>query len=196
MLTLSKEIIHLLNDHQEAAFEIVFKSYYPNLVYFAEEYIPYEDAKNIVQDAFISFWEKNPKVSNEFQLQSYLYTAVKNKCISYLRHEKIKKGYAEKAEISFQNQLYISALEKLDTTTINFQEIENIIENTLAELPARCREVFVLSRYHDKKNHEVAEELNISVKTVEANITKALKALKIALKDFLPFLIFYFSLRN
>jgi RNA polymerase sigma-70 factor, ECF subfamily len=183
---LSNEIINLLNQKQEAAFEVMFNLYYPRLVWFAKEYVPYQDAKSLVQDAFITFWEKNPSVSNESQLQSYIYTLVKNNCLMFLRHEKIKKGFADETEMKMQNQVYQSALEQLDTSEMAFQEIETIIEKTLAALPPRCREVFVLSRLEGKKNHVVAEELNISVKAVEAQITKALKVFKGALKDFLP----------
>jgi RNA polymerase sigma-70 factor, ECF subfamily len=190
--SLSNEIIELLNQKQEAAFEVMFSLYYPRLVWFAKEYVPYQDAKNLVQDAFITFWEKNPAASNESQLQSYLYTIVKNNCLMYLRHEKIKKGFADEAEMKMQNQVYQSALEQLNTSEMAFREMEIIIEKTLAELPPRCREVFVLSRLEGKKNHEVAKELNISVKAVEAQITKALKVFKEALKDFLPILAWLF----
>lgn len=189
MNTLSNEIIALLNKKQEAAFEVMFNLYYPRLVWFAKEYVPYQDAKSLVQDAFITFWEKNPTVSNESQLQSYIYTLVKNNCLMFLRHEKIKKGFADEMGMKMQNQVYKLALEQLDTSEIVIQEIEAIIKKTLAALPQRCREVFILSRLEGKKNHEVAQELNISVKAVEAQITKALRMFKGALKDFLPLLV-------
>lgn len=188
MNSLSNAIIELLNQKQEAAFEVMFNLYYPRLVRFAKEYVPYQDAQSLVQDAFITFWKKNPAVSNESQLQSYMYTIVKNNCLMFLRHEKIKKGFADETEMKMQNQVYQSALEQLDTSEMAFHEIEAIIEKTLAELTPRCREVFVLSRLKGKKNHEVAQELNISTKAVEAQITKALKVFKGALKDFLPLL--------
>lgn len=191
MNILTNEIIGLLNQRQEAAFEVMFSLYYPRLVYFAKEYVPYEDAKGIVQDAFVTFWEKDPEILNESKLQSYLYTVVKNNCLMYLRHEKIKKGFETEAGIRMQNQVYQSALEQLDTSEMAFQEIESRIETTLAKLPPRCREVFILSRMEGKKNHEVAEELNISVKAVEAQISKALKVFRVALKDFLPLLAWF-----
>ncbi len=192
MDSLTNEIIELLNEKQEAAFEVVFSLYYPRLVYFAQEYVSYEDAKSLVQEAFIAFWEKNPKVMSQFQLQSYLYTSVKNNCLMHLRHEKVKKRFDDDAALKVQNQVYLSALEQLDTSVISFQEIETIIEKTLSGLPPRCRDVFVLSRFEGKKNHEVAEELNISEKAVEAQITKALKVFRVALKDFLPLVGFLF----
>ncbi|MCD6355376.1 MAG: RNA polymerase sigma-70 factor [Prolixibacteraceae bacterium] len=193
MDSLTNELIELLNKKQEAAFEVVFSLYYPRLVSFAKEYVSHEDAKGLVQEAFISFWKKNPTVMNESQLQSYLYTSVKNNCLIRLRHEKVKKRFNDNAALKMQNQIYLSALEQLDTSAIAFQEIETIIEKTLAGLPPRCRDIFILSRFDGKKNQEVAKELNISVKAVEAQITKALKVFRVALKDFFP-LVAYLSL--
>ena len=190
MNSLSNEIIEMLNNKKEAAFEVVFNLYYPRLVYFAKEYVSYEDAKNLTQDAFVTFWEKNPIVSNESQLQSFLYTTVKNNCLMRLRHEKVKKKFTDKSKERIQNQVYLSALQQLDTSVLAFNELETIIEKTLADLPPRCREIFILSRFEGKKNHEIAETMEISVKTVEAQMTKALKILKIALKDFLPIIAY------
>lgn len=190
MDSLTNELIELLNKKQEAAFEVVFSLYYPRLVYFAKEYVSHEDAKGLVQEAFISYWEKNPTVLSESQLQSYLYTSVKNNCLMRLRHEKVKKRFANEAEHKSQNQIYSSALEQLDTSVLAFQEIEAIIEKTLADLPPRCRDIFTFSRFEGKKNQEVAEELNISVKAVEAQITRAIKVFKVALKDYLPLMIY------
>ncbi len=195
MDSLTNEIIELLNKKQEAAFEVVFSMYYPRLVYFAKEYVSREEAKGLVQEAFISFWEKNPTLKSESQLQSYLYTSVKNNCLMRLRHDKVKKKFVENTEIKLQNQIFYSALEQLDTSDITFQEIESIIEKTLADLSPRCRDIFVLSRFKGIKNQKIAKELNISVKAVEAQITKALKVFKVALKDYLP-LITYFLIAN
>ena len=103
-----------------------------------------------------------------------------------LRHEQTQKKYINEAEYKIQNQLYISALKEIDTSAFAFQEIESIIQKTLEELPPRCCEVFIQSRFKGKKNHEVAKELNVSVKAVEAQMSKALKAFRISLKDYLP----------
>ena len=108
----------------------------------------------------------------------------------HLRHKKVKKHFEDNAALNMQNQIYFSALEHLDTSVIAFQDIEYIIEKTLNGLPKRCRDIFILSRFEGKKNQELAEELNISVKAVEAQITKALKVFKITLKDYLPLVTF------
>jgi RNA polymerase sigma-70 factor, ECF subfamily len=180
------EVIEMLNQRQEAAFEVVFNLYYSRLVYFAKEYVSYQDAKNLVQDAFVTLWEKNPKIFNESQLQGYLYTSVKNNCLMTLRHEKVKKGYADEIKLRLQKEVYIEALQKLDTSEMAFREIEIIIKKTLEELPPRCREIFILSRMEGLKNNEVADKLNVTVKAVEAQITKALKVFRVSLKDYLP----------
>jgi RNA polymerase sigma-70 factor (ECF subfamily) len=195
MDSLTNELIVLLNRKQEAAFEVVFSLYYPRLVYFAKEYVPHEDAKGLVQEAFIAFWEKNPSVMSEAQLQSYLYTSVKNNCLMRLRRDKVKKRFEDDAALKIQNQVYFSALEQLDTSVIAFQEIESIIEKTLNGLPERCRDIFILSRFEGKKNQEVAQELNISVKAVEAQITKALQVFREALKDYLPLVAYLLLVR-
>lgn len=194
MDSITNETIKLLNTKNESAFEVVFKFYYPRLVYFANEYIAYEVAKGVVQEAFISFLENDLVFFHEAQLRSYLYTMVKNSCLMKLRHESVKKRYILKSEAArMQNQIYQSALEQLDTSEVTFKEMESIIQHTINSLPPRCREIFIQSRYKGKKNKEIAADLNISIKSVEAQITNALKIFRVALKDFLPFITFLFS---
>ena len=193
MSSLSQDIIELLNKKNESAFEVMFSLYYPRLVYFAREYVPYEVARGVVQESFITYLDKNPTLGNEYQLRSYLYTLVKNNCLMHLRHQKVKDRFINKSnELGMQSQIYQSALEQLNTTEVTFKEMELIINKTLESLPPRCREIFILSRYEGKKNREVATDLNISVKAVEAQITNALKVFRVALKDYLPFLTFLF----
>lgn len=193
MSSLSNITIDLLNKKNESAFDILFRLYYPRLVYFAKEYVPYEVARGIAQEVFVVFLKKRPVFENEYQLRGYLYTLTKNGCLMHLRHKKVKENYAMSiTSQSIQNEVYESALEQLDTSEITFKEMESIIKKTLESLPPRCREVFILSRYEGKKNREIADCLSISVKAVEAQMTNALKIFRVALKDFLPFLTFLF----
>ncbi len=194
MGSLSLEIVQLFNKRLESAFEVVFNLYYPRLVYFAKEYVPYDDARDLVQDAFVNIWNKKNEFFSEAQLQSYLYTEVKNSCLMYLRHEKVKRKYKEQFISNHERTFNQKALEQLDTSVFSFHEIESIIERTLNELPARCREIIQMSRFEGKKNQEIADELQITVKAVEAQITKAIKIFKIALKDYLPLVGLFFIL--
>lgn len=192
MNSLTKETIDLLAIKDKDAYESMFRLYYPRLVYFAKEYVAYETAKELVQDCFVVFWEKNPTFSNEYQLRSYLYTLVKNSCLMKLRHIKVKDNFVNKMKASYlQNQLHQMALEQLDTSEVTFKEMESIIEHTMSALSPRCREIFSMSRNEGKKNREIAADLNISIKTVEAQITNALKIFRISLKDYLPLFIFF-----
>lgn len=193
MKVLSKDIVTLLNKKNEAAFDVAFTVYYPRLVAFAKQYVTEDDALNLVQDAFITLLDKAPVFLNESQLQSYLYTNVKNNCLMFLRHEKVRKKYSDyKIATETQFSLNVEALVRLDTSPLAFIEIEQIINETLETLPPRCREIFILSRMEGKKNAEVASMFNISEKAVEAQITKALKVFKVALKDYLSILVFMF----
>lgn len=184
------EIMSLLSKKNTAAFEVVFHMYYSRLVHFANEYLSLEDSKNMVQDAFLTLWSKEQNFESELQLQAYLYTCVKNNCLMFLRHEEVKKSFGTNEKHRKQNHIHQMALVQLDTSAFTFQEMEKIIEDTLLELPPRCREIFVLSRWEGKKNKEIADELNISVKAVEAQITNALKKFRIRLKDFLPLITY------
>ena len=89
-------------------------------------------------------------------------------------------------------EMNIEALTSLDTSELTFTEIERIIEETLAGLSPQCRKIFEMSRFSDKRNKEIAEELNISVKAVEGQITKALKIFRITLKEYLPLIAWLF----
>lgn len=192
MDSLSNEAIQLLNTKNESEFETLFRLYYPRLVYFSNQYVPYEVAKGLVQESFMIFWENTLSFSSELQIRSYLYTIVKNKCLMRLRHEKVKKEFFERSQAaSLQSELYQSALEQLDTSEVTFKELESIIQQTIDSLSPRCREIFLLSRYEGKKNHEIASDLNISLKAVEAQITIALKVFRVTLKDYLPYLILF-----
>ncbi len=193
MKGLSAEILTLLNDKSEAAFEVVFNVFYSRLVAFAMQYVSEDEAYNSVQDAFVALFDKKSLFNNENQLQSYLYTNVKNNCLMFLRHEKVKKKYLDlKNGDDKQFILNMEALERLNTSPMSFMEIEQIINDTLEQLPPRCREIFVLSRMEGKKNVEVAALFNISEKAVEAQITKALKVFKLALRDYIALLVFMF----
>jgi len=181
------EISKRLKDGNEAAFEIVFKSFFEQLASFANEYVfDKEVSKNIVQEIFMKLWEKRANIEIHSNLKSYLYTSTKNSCISYLRHIKTRQQYFEKRKKDFDDlMLNYEALSQLNIDRIDFNSIETIIKETIDSLPPRCKEVFTLSRYEELSNKEIAEKLEISVKAVEANNTRAIKLLKKNLKNYL-----------
>jgi len=189
--TLSKTNILRLRDGDNNAYEQIYKTLYPQLFYFVCEYIADEEtAHNILQDTFLSLWEKRAILFEDFNLKAWLYTVTKNKALKHLRHQEYINQFSSEKKLSFnENTVNAFALERLNTSVIAFHEIEQVIEKTLNNLPPLYREVFNMSRFDSFKNRQIAEKLTISEKTVEAHITKTLKHLRIALKDYLPIII-------
>lgn len=170
---------------KEYAFDFFFNYYYPGLCVYAQKIIslPEEEARDIVQDVFVKFWNDCKKLDIQFSIRSYLFVAVKNKCFDVLRK---KNRNIKVQEISKENDIADEAFE-----TYILSELETLFNKSLTKLPERCREVFELSRLHGLKNREIAAKLNLSEKTVENQITKALHVLKEELKDYLPLLILF-----
>ena len=190
--TLGKKNILKLRDGDINAYEQIYNTLYPRLFYFVREYIADEEiVRNILQDTFLSLWEHRTILLEDFNLSAWLYTVTKNKALKHLRHrEYVNKYSRDKIQTFNEDTLNAFALERMDTSVLTLHEIQNVIEKTLTNLPPQYREVFKMSRFGSYKNLEIAENLNISEKTVEAHITKTLKLLRVALKDYLP-LVFY-----
>ncbi|MEZ5106910.1 MAG: RNA polymerase sigma-70 factor [Draconibacterium sp.] len=187
------QLLRKIRNNDEVAFKVIYNNYYPRLYFFILEFIPLKDlAENIVQDTFITLWNKRRELREDTNLASYLFSVAKNNCLYRLRDSRYKQKLFSNSLNIGELQLNTEALSAIDTSTFAFQEIEQIIEKTLEGLSPQCRRVFELSRFEDLKNREIAEELDVSVKTVEGHITKSLKILKEALKDYLPLVAFLF----
>ncbi len=193
MIYSNQQLYQILKKGDQSSFKIVYDHFYSRLYYFVLEYVSNSDiAENVVQDTFLTLWEKYKQLTEDTNLNAYLYTVAKNNSLKFLRDQK----YSQKLFISNQLssaelELNVSSLEKLDTSILVFEEIETIINQTLESLPEQCRIVFEFSRFEQKKNREIAELLGISTKTVEGHITKALKAFKSSLKEYLPLVVFF-----
>lgn len=168
------------------AFEALFRSFFPSLVLFAQKYVPDQDtAKEIVHNVFLNLWEKRQQVDTGSPLKSYLFTSVHNRCLNYIRDQK----KFDKDETRFQ---------KLDSTEfsdgvdrLEEQELEQRIYDALQALPKKCRAIFMLNRFDELKYAEIAEKLNISVKTVETQMSRALRILREKLVDYLGMIILF-----
>lgn len=170
-------------------FEKLYKLYYPKMFAFAKNYVPAnEDAENIVQDVFLILWERKEEIEISFTLTTYLFTLVKNRCLNFLRHKLIEEEYNSQMKEELGFKLY--ALEAFDYSYQSEEELQEIIRRALDTLPERCREIFIKSRIEGLKYKEISDELGISVNTVENQMVTALKKLRVALKDYLPLLLF------
>lgn len=158
------------------------------LTAFARKYVrDVDDAKSIVHDVFVVLWEKYPSLPPDSNFKSYLFTSVKNRCLNHIRDQK-KNVRLDGFEDS------IAADDKDDLAAV---ELETQIEIALHDMPAKCREAFELSRVQGLKYAEIAQQMGISVKTVEAHITKALGILRDHLGKFVSviFALVYFLYR-
>lgn len=183
-----------LRDNDETAFKVIYNKYYTRLYYFIFEFIPLKDiAENIVQDTFLTLWNKRNELKDNTNLAPYLFKVAKNNSLYRLRDKRYKQKLFPANSSDFKElELNLDTLATVDTSVFIFQEIEDIIEKTLDGLPPQCKKIFQLSRFEEMKNREIAEKLNISVKTVEGHISKGLKIFKVALKDYLPFVAYLF----
>lgn len=179
-----------LTPQSDNHFDHIYVTYYPRMIRFARAYVVFDDdAENIVQDVFLLLWEKREVLDLNVSLVPYLFTLVKNKCLDFIRHKTVSDEYAKEFQAK---QL---ALEQLNYTFSSEEDIEQIVATAMNKLPERCREIFIKSRVEGKKYKEIADELNISVNTVENQISIALKRLRVELKDYIPLLLFLLNVK-
>lgn len=178
----------------DISFSFIYTSYYKKAFSFAKSYVHDEAvAEDIASEALIALWEKMEITSVE-EIAPLLFTILKHKALDWLKHEQVRMTAFETFADwqSRELSLRISSLEACSPDGIFSNEIGRIVRQTLYQLPEQTRQAFVLSRFKDKSNREIAEALGISVKGVEYHISKALKTLRIALKDYLPLLCFFY----
>lgn len=176
------------------SFNEIYNSYYKKSFFFAKSYV-HDDlaAEDIASESLIRLWEKLKTEEIDY-IEPLLLTILKNKALDYLKHEEVKRAAFESMVDWHQQELSIriSTLESCDPNEIFSDEVEHIIQDTLKSLSEQTRLAFLLSRFENKSNKEIAKQMGISVKGVEYHISKALKALRITLKDYLPLFYFFF----
>ena len=169
---------------ENTAFELLFKFYYSGLVIYASTFILERDAaEGIIQEFFIHLWENHKKIKPSDSLKSYLFTSIKNRCLNLLKHKKIKERYVEELENLSQNNLIYNS------DIYIASELQEKITFVVNNLPNRCKEVFTMSRFKGLSNSEIAQKLEITKRTVETQISNAIKILRHELKDYLVYFI-------
>jgi RNA polymerase sigma-70 factor, ECF subfamily len=164
----------------KATFEALFRSEFKGLCFFALQYTKDQDtAREITQEAFISLWEKRDSIDLSKPVKTYLSTSVRNRCLNYLRDNKKFNKEILDIEGLLQDKNYIQPDRLVEA------EIRKKINDAIDDLPAKCREVFILNRQEYLKYSEIAVKLEISVKTVEAQMSKALQHMRERLSEFL-----------
>jgi len=175
-----KVLVEGLNEGNEKIFDYLFHLYYTGLVVFARKTINSQSvAEDLVQDVFVKLWTNRHTLVINQSLKSYFFTSVKNKCIDFIRHQKL----ISKTEQELANQIETISN---DYNYIIESELRAYLFSAIEKLPEACREIFIQNRFEGLKPKEIAEKRGISVRTVETQIGKALKMLRSELSAYLP----------
>lgn len=185
-----KELFIQLKKGDKIAFEAIFNIYYASLCIYANRMLnDDEKAEEIVQNLFVNLWSKRKNLDVESSLKYYLFRSVRNQCLNQLQHLKIREKYAQKV---IENQ----EIEIHDHDYFIEVDLAKKIQESIESLPEKRRQIFKLSREEGLKYKEIAEKLNLSVKTVEAQMGLALKQLREKLKDYKDYFIGLAIFRN
>jgi len=162
------------------AFENLFREFYAPLVHFALGFVNDQDtAEEMVQDFFYHYWKNRESIEIKVSLKAYLFSSVKNFSFKFLEKQQVRRRYAERI---------LAQTNEVETITfadeLNARELQKKIDAALETLPERCRKVFKMNRVQGLKYQEIAQALSVSVKTVEADMTRALKVLRKSLADY------------
>jgi len=173
-----------LKEGNKEIFEEIYRQYYSPLCFYCIRYVgDIEEAKEIVQGLFLKIWIRRNELDINTSVKSYLYRAVQNYSLNHLHQKKVKQKYIiNKAH--FPNQSSENGQLKMEE-----EELKKLIKSAVLKLPDKRRKIFELSRYENMKYTQIAEHLTISVKTVEAQMSKSLKYLRQVLKEYLPVLL-------
>ncbi len=169
-----------------AAFERIFTTYYAVLVRFAYNYLhSRERAEEVIQELFLFIWERRQAWDVTGSLKSYLYRAARNRALDALKHERVERGWADRA-IREQGGAEHGAPALDADAQLNVDELNAALQRAIEALPERCRQAYTLHRQQHLSYTEIAEVMGTTVGTVTIQIGKALKALRKSLADWLP----------
>jgi RNA polymerase sigma-70 factor (family 1) len=170
---------------EQDAMRILFDSYYSNLCRFALQWVKDADeTEEIVQRFFVELWEKRLHTQIEITFRSYAFAAIRNRCLNYIKHQKIVAAHQAYVKHQYQQGYEMS-----------HTEMDIVVQKAIEKLPEQCGRVFVLVKMEGLKYAEVAEKLSVSTKTIENHMTKALRLLREELSEYLPiswWLMFWF----
>lgn len=178
-------LIGQLSQQNEAAFEQVFKEYYKTLHSYACTLLHDDaNAEEMVQQVFFKLWERAAGLHISGSIAAYLYRAVHNECLNFLKHQKVKAKHRLHVVYRMREEERVGNDAMYDPTLINK------IGEAMNDLPEQCRTIFQMSRFEQLKYREIADKLNLSVKTVENQMGKALKIMRAKLVEFISLMLF------
>lgn len=191
MLLSGQELADALHNGDKVMFGQVFEIYYERLCNYANTFLNnIEEAEEMVQDMFLILWEKRETIEIHTSVKSYLYQAVHNQSLNRIKHYKVRQTHADYV------QYHDGSIENSGDAKMIGDELEMKINEVVNSLPDQCRRVFQLSRFENFTYAEISQQLNISKKTIENHMGKALRIMREMLKDYLPLLILLLLIKN
>ncbi|WP_461532846.1 RNA polymerase sigma-70 factor [Sinomicrobium sp.] len=185
----TNDLLYKVSKGDRKAFETLYHLYANNLYVIAKSYCKDNYvAEEIVQGVFVNLWDKRKKLNIERNVGGYLYQMVKNRCMDVLR-KPLKVISIEDEDKLKEQYISIKALQDERASELLEEELKKRISDAVALLPKTCKKVFVKTKLEGRNYKQTAEELNISVKTVESHMTKALKHMRLHLREFLSCLL-------
>lgn len=178
-------IEHRIMMGDEQAFELLYRRYFVRLCAFANKFLSDpRTSEEVVQDIFLKLWENRATLRSDGSAKSFLFQAVHNKSLNLLAHLKVANRYSEMIRAVYAQPEEFDVHESLMAKELNIR-----IQTIINDLAPECKKIFLISRADGKKYHEIAEELKISIKTVETQINRALKKLRAELYDYIALMI-------
>lgn len=178
-------LIQRIKEGEEYAFEIAYLKYHTQLCRYIWKYVRSEElSKEIVQEVFTEVWEGRKKLSPSGHLRGFLFEIARNKALDYVKHQKVVEQYISEAKKQKKQDYYRSYYQK----ETDRREFRDAIRKSIKELPPRGRQIFELNRNDGLTYSEISEYLDISIKTVETHMRRALKKLRNHIPNHLPFL--------
>ncbi|PKK37149.1 RNA polymerase sigma-70 factor [Siphonobacter sp. SORGH_AS_0500] len=179
-----QQFLEAIRTGNERTFELLFRQQYSPLCQYGFSFLKdWDDAEEVVQAMFLAFWEKRDSLVITTSLKSYLYRAVHNRCLNRIKHLSVQAEYQSYVQAD-GSDVYQSPVQELMASELDIQ-----LQRAIERLPEQCRLIFMMSRFEELKYQEIADQLGLSIKTVENQIGKALRILRTELADYLPLLL-------
>jgi len=165
-------------------FKALYERNAPVLIFYAAKFVDADTAEDLVQDVFLKIWNRRSFIFLKEGIQTYIYNAVRHACLDYLKHQEVKMNY----ENAVRTKLKIEELYYTDNPSFLFRDDNRLssIYKEIEKLSEKCREIFIMSYLEERTTAEIALLLNISKRTVEAHLYKALKHLRESLRTITP----------
>lgn len=181
-----EKLVKRMIDGDKTAFELLFKYYYPGLVVFAANIVVNKaEAEEIVQDFFVRLWSNRQNIKTYGNVKGYFFTSIKNRSINFLKSNEVKRQVIESLKGQIETELRYNPEIYTDT------ELHRQLKAAFAKLPPRTAEIFTMSRFRGFTNEEIATDLGLSKRTVETQVSNALKILRKELREFTTLLLFF-----